>query len=380
MARKEGKDRGITFKRGKWWVRLYVNGREKWYRTSTKSQAKALYGRLKADVREGKYFRKEKPIPFRRLAEEYEAALDATRRGRIGDDRARIRGWIDVFGDQDARTITSDQVERAIHALQRKNYKPATIHRHFTVLKAILNRALALKQVRAEISQRVKLPKYDNQIVRYLSSRQEEALLDSLPARYRPIVVVALNTGLRQGELLRLRWQDIDWDIGMITVHQTKSGKPHRVPMNSKVQTILNELKNPDEPHSQDRIFPHHLKHLRRVFQKAVKNAGLEPFRFHDLRHTFASRLAMQGANDRTIMALGGWHSPAMLSRYAHLSPTHLWNAVERLGQMGTGTKTGTTRGEEKSEAVQPLEKSGEPPGTRTQGPRLKRAMLYRLS
>jgi integrase len=85
---------------------------------------------------------------------------------------------------------------------------------------------------------------------------------------------------------------------------------------------------------------------MRRVFERAVKKAGLQPFRFHDLRHTFASRLAMQGENDRTIMALGGWKSPAMLSRYAHLSPANLWKAVEGLAKQQTGSKTG-------SEAVQ---------------------------
>ena len=331
-------------------------------------------------MREGKYFKKEKPLPFRSVAEDYEVALDTTRRGRIADDRSRIRVWVDAFGDQDARTITPDQVERVLLALQRRDCKPATVHRHFTVLKAILNRITALKLVRAEIVKRVKLPKYHNQIVRYISPRQEEALLDSLPGQNRPIVVVALNTGLRRGELLGLRWRDVDWDTGIISVDKTKSGKPHRVPMNSKIQCILSELMATSQPNSQDQIFPHKTSYLRRVFEKAVKKAGLQPFRFHDLRHTFASRLAMQGANDRTIMALGGWQSPAMLSRYAHLSPTHLWNAVEGLTQIGTGSKTGSEDRKQKPDSVQAREKDGEPPGTRTRGPRLKRAMLYRLS
>ncbi len=69
-----------------------------------------------------------------------------------------------------------------------------------------------------------------------------------------------------------------------------------------------------------------------------------------------------------------------MLARYAHLSPTHLWNAVEGLARTRTGTKTGTRGREETAETTQPLEITGEPPGTRTQGPRLKRAMLYQLS
>ncbi|ULA70025.1 MAG: hypothetical protein LZF62_480223 [Nitrospira sp.] len=75
----------------------------------------------------------------------------------------------------------------------------------------------------------------------------------------------------------------------------------------------------------------------------------------YDLRHTFASRLAMRGANDRTLMALGGWKSPAMLSRYAHLSPAHLWQAVEGLTQSSTVTKTVTEPQVESEEAAKLL-------------------------
>ena len=94
----------------------------------------------------------------------------------------------------------------------------------------------------------------------------------------------------------------------------------------------------------------------------------------------------MQGANDRTLMALGGWKSPAMLSRYAHLSPTHLWKAVEGLTAFtgpissGTVTKTVTEVEGEEEEDTQPIDFTGEPRATRTLGPRLKRAMLYQLS
>ena len=90
-----------------------------------------------------------------------------------------------------------------------------------------------------------------------------------------------------------------------------------------------------------DRIFPLDDRYLRRAFERAVRVAGLSPFRFHDLRHRFASRLALQGANDRTLMALGGWKAPAMLERYVHLSPIHLQQAVEGLAQ-GKQPKTQT--------------------------------------
>ena len=205
----------------------------------------------------------------------------------------------------------------------------------------------------------MKLPKPNNVLVRYLSNCQEQVLFDNLAERFRPIVKTAIHTGLRQGELLRLRWQDIDSTLGVLTVHETKAGEPRRVPMNSVVQTLLAQLKPVTHLSCTDRVFAHDHRYLRRAFSKAVSAARRAPFRFHDLRHTFASRLAMQGANDRTLMALGGWKSPLMLERYAHLSPAYLWQAIEALAQSGNGTKSGTDGSAEKASALESLENIG---------------------
>jgi len=130
--------------------------------------------------------------------------------------------------------------------------------------------------------------------------------------------------------------------VGVLTIHETKAGERRRVPMNSTIQTLLTGMKEAGTPAPTDHVFPHDHRYLRRIFAKAVDRTGLAPFRFHDLRHTFASRLAMNGANDRTLMALGGWKSPRMLDRYAHLSPAHLWQAIEGLAHAGIGSKTGS--------------------------------------
>jgi len=128
----------------------------------------------------------------------------------------------------------------------------------------------------------------------------------------------------------------------MVYIGQTKSGEPRRVPMNFTVQKVLAELKTSQNTLSGGRVFLHDSRYLRRAFDRAVKAAGLSPFRFHDLRHAFASRLAMSGCNDRGIMELGGWSSSPMLKRYVDISPAHLWQAVEGLTQNGNGSKTGS--------------------------------------
>ncbi|HKQ34015.1 MAG TPA: site-specific integrase [Nitrospiraceae bacterium] len=358
MARMNSRDRGVTFKEGAWWTRLYLHGRERWYRCDNKTQAKALYGRLKGEQREGKLFDKQKPAPFKELADDYHAIVDARRR-RSGDDHARLSRWKAVFGDQDANTITARQIERVLADLQNEGRLPATVLRYLTVLKAVFNRGKRLGVLRENPSSRVQTPKPNNVLVRYLIASQEADLLASLPARFHPIVATALHTGLRQGELLRLRWADIDWTVGVLTIHETKAGERRRVPMNSVMQTLLTGMRDTEKPASTDRVFPHDQRYLRRIFAKAVARAGLAPFRFHDLRHTFASRLAMNGANDRTLMALGGWKSPRMLDRYAHLSPAHLWQAIEGLAQTRTGSKTGSAGESLTEEDTQPTVKTG---------------------
>jgi integrase len=360
MARKGGTDRGITQRKGRkgWWVRLYIDGRERWFRCDTKSQAKALYGRLKGEQREGKYFEKPKALPFAEVAREYLYVLDA-RRKRKGDDRARMRRWILAFGEQDAATITARQIEKVLTDLQNEGKQPATLIRHLTVLKATFNRAKRLGLLRDNPAAFVKTTKPNNVLVRYLTPDQETHLLKHLSTKYHAIVTTAMHTGLRQGELLRLSWADVDWNVGVLTVHETKAGERRRVPMNSTIVGLLSTLKENTLPSALQRVFPHDGRYLRRAFDRAVKAAGLAPFRFHDLRHTFASRLAMRGANDRTLMALGGWKSPAMLSRYAHLSPAHLWQAVEGLTQIGTVTKTVTKSEETEAKVTQVIDEVG---------------------
>ena len=217
--------------------------------------------------------------------------------------------------------------------------QPAKLLRHLTVLKAAFNRGKRLGVVKENPACLVKPPKVNNVLVRYLTPDQESTLLYHIPEKYRPLILMALNTGLRQGELLRLTWADVDWNVGVLTIHETKAGERRRTPMNSTVVGLLSTLKTGSGANPIERVFPFDARYVRRVFEESVKSSGLTPFRFHDLRHTFASRLAMQRANDRTLMALGVWKSPAMLSRYAHLSPTHLWKAVEGLTQVGTVTK-----------------------------------------
>ena len=334
MARKDGKDRGVLFLDGVWYARFYVDGREVREKADNKTQAKAIYGKRKAEIREGKYFPKEKSVrvTFKELTVDYLRYADLHHK-RAGDDVPRVKTWLDAFGNLPAEDVKPSQVEEVMTTLKNAGMEPATIARRLVVLKAVYNRALRDGRIVRNPVMNVKPPVFDNSIVRYLDRGEETRLFKALPERLHPVVTVALYTGCRQGELLKLEWRDVDFRQGMFLCRDTKAGDSRWVPMNSVVRETLSILAG-EGPEPGEKVFGKlEPRNLRRDFDKAVHKAGIAPFRFHDLRHTFASRLAMNGANDRTLQTLGGWKTPRMILRYAHLGPSHLQEAVEELAR-----------------------------------------------
>jgi hypothetical protein len=189
--------------------------------------------------------------------------------------------------------------------------------------------------------------KENNQRVRYLTDEEEPRLHHEMGNEEWPKVAVAMNTGLRQGNQFHLRWTEVHFDTGMITVKRSKAGEAYHVPMNDEVRAILRAL--PSRLRS-EWVFPSETgetpldakNYLHRVFLPALKRARIQGFRWHDLRHTFASRLVMAGVDLRTIQELMGHKTIAMTLRYAHLSPAHRLDAVQRLNRPRSATTTAT--------------------------------------
>jgi len=228
--------------------------------------------------------------------------------------------------------VTSLDIEK-FKSQRAKEVSPATVNRALAVLKSMLNRAVTWGKVDSNPCKAVKKLQENNQRLRFLEREEIGRLLDCCSEHIKPIVVVALNTGMRKGEILGLKWRDIDIKRGIIHLSSTKSGEKREVPMNEVAQkTIIGVLKHPESQYVFCNGEGKPYGDVKKSFFTAVRKAGIIDFHFHDLRHTFASQLVMSGIDLNTVRELLGHKTMEMTLRYSHLSPDHKKRAVDILG------------------------------------------------
>ena len=275
------------------------------------------------------------------------------------------------MGGKKLPELTVWLVEKWRSARLKAGRAPSTINRDVTALKSALNRAVEWGYLDANPIAKVKPAKVDQKgVVRYLSGEEESRLRDALVARedraraerananrwrekrgyptmpelygctyvdhLRPLVLLALNTGLRRGELFNLRWSHVDLDRAMLTVHGggAKSGQTRHVPLNTEAVAVLRDWQATTEKQS-GYVFPGkdgaRIDNINKAWRAVIAAAGITEFRFHDLRHTFASKLVMAGVDLNTVRELLGHGDLQMTLRYAHLAPEHKAEAVAHL-------------------------------------------------
>ena len=358
---------------------LALLGRGKWYTLGRADvlkpeEARALAQGVLGDVAHGKdpIIEKQKARAASLedfLKEQYEPWAIAHRKtGQQTVDRLRSR-FKTTFGATKLNEITPFAVERWRSARLKDGRKASTVNRDLVSLKAALQKAVDWRLLDRHPLSAVKLTRVDTTgKVRYLSSAEEKRLRAALDARddvrrggrdrgnawrrargYRerpalrsytdhltPLVLVALNTGLRFGELTALTWADVSLVEALVTVRAegAKSGKARYVPLNSEAVQVLTTWK-PEGAGMADRVFPgkdgEHLEDIKTAWAKLLTNAKVTAFRFHDCRHTFASKLVQAGVDLNTVRELLGHADIKMTLRYAHLAPEHKAAAVAKL-------------------------------------------------
>ncbi len=166
--------------------------------------------------------------------------------------------------------------------------------------------------------------------IRYLGHDEISRLIEEATQHLKPIIVIALLTGMRKGEILKLTWKDLDFDRQIIHVRNSKNGEARQIAMSREVEAVLSSL-----PKVHKQVFTRAdgkpVIDIKTCFERAVRLAQIEDFSFHDMRHTFASYMMMTGAELLTVSRILGHKTINMTLRYAHLSPSYQREAMNRL-------------------------------------------------
>ena len=299
-----------------------------------------------AAIREGRYFktREAQRHTLAELIDRYVA--DVLPQKRDTRNPARYLAWwrkqlgVYALADLTPPLIAEYRDKLAAGFPEIKPRSPATVVRYLAALSHCLSIAAREYQWLDDSPMRkVAKPTESRGRVRFLNEEERAVLLtackESTNPNLFPVVVLALSTGMRAGEIMTLEWRDVDLQRGWLTLRETKNGDMRGVPLTGKALQLVKEHARTRRRLDTPLLFPGNNPakpvNLRQPWEKALEQAGIKDFRFHDLRHIAASYLAMNGASLNEIAAVLGHKTLAMVQRYAHLSESHKTSVVERM-------------------------------------------------
>lgn len=332
---------GLFKRKNVWWMSITYQGKQirRSTGTSDKRLAEAVLGKVKVKIIEGKYFDtlEEKDRTFSEMMERY-MKEQAHRKALSSHIREHgcLGHLLPVFGEEILARITPKMIAEYKVKRRQEGAAASTLNKEIGTMRHAFNIAIQeWEWCRENPVSRVTMEPVHNQIDRWLTDAEEKALIEASPNWLREILLFALNTGMRRGEILALQWRDVDFTRGVLVVMKSKNHERRTIPLNNQVFELLMTKQNrgPKGPF----VFSTSCgtaidgRNLARAFYDALETSGIENFRFHDLRHTFATRLAQRGVDIYKVQRLLGHKSPAMTQRYAHHSPESLRDGVEVL-------------------------------------------------
>ncbi len=332
-------------KRNKWGIN-YMDPTGKRIRKVISPYKEAAANALKKveiEIAEDKYLdvRKTKPILFEDFAKQFSDAHIRLENRSIRNQLYLLNGLVKAFQDKFLHEITTFHIKQYM-AKRSKDRSASTVNKDLTMLKSIFNRANEWQMLNGHNpAKSIKKLKEDNERCRWLTEEEQQRLLSLCQGVTRVIVLIALKTGLRWGEIINLKWRQapnsnyVDFENDTIFIHESlsKSKKPRYVPLADSVKQALMDFPQHSEA---GYIFVNPktgkpYDNVKKSFHSALRKAGIKDFRFHDLRHCFASQLVRNGVDLYVVQKLLSHSSPKMTQRYAHLRDDHLREAVEGL-------------------------------------------------
>jgi integrase len=318
------------YRRGKnYWFNITYQGKriQKSTDTDNKKLAEKIYAKTLIEIVEGRYFDtvKAKRITFSEMIDKYMQRYEKSR------DRYSIKKLLPAFGHMTLAEITTEMTSDYMDD-RLKKVEPATVYQELALMRRMYN--VARRQWKwtkenpvADLSFSVG---NENARDRWLTVEEEEILLKAAtnPGWLKSMLIVALHTGMRRGEILKLKWQDLNFSRRLVMVQKSKNREKRTIPMSKTLHGILFGQKVRD---ISGRVFPLSVRSLREAFRKTLSKTDIKDFKFHDLRHTFATRLVQNGVDLYKVKELLGHKTISMTMRYAHHYPESLRASVEVL-------------------------------------------------
>ncbi len=321
------------------------------------------YTALKAENRSILDLKKESQTTLKELTDLYEANFSHQSIWKGGKKRY-VEKFLEVFGDEtkldkiryvDLETYRN-KLRQSI-TVRGRLPSDASVNREMSALHHLFDKAVEWELIGVSPFDRGKtfFLKENNKRLRFLSKEEIDRLLAECPTHLKRVVQCALLSGMRRGEILSLKWSQIR--NGFIYLQETKTNESREIPINDDLIQMFKEIRREQQFKSEfvftyvagsDKVLhgkrsdcdkePKRLVQVRTAFKSAVRRAGIEDFRFHDLRHTFASHLIMNGASLKSVQELLGHKTMDMTMRYSHLSQEHKQNSINLLSGLTTAS------------------------------------------
>ena len=341
------------YKRGPtWWMSFTYNGKQVRHSSETDNRklAEKIYHKVMTDVAEGKWFEKtaEETKTFHDLMEKYMNEHSALKKRSTERDRASLKHLYPFFGTYAIKEIAPKVISRYKSERLLARAKPATVNRELALLKHAFS--LAVREwewLQDNPVKKVSMEKEPQGRDRWLTEEEEVAVLQNCPEWLREAVTFAIDTGCRRGEMLSLTWKHVSIERGVATIYGQKTAEWRTIPLTKRVCEMLSSKNARQKVRAlrENTVFsngtgqPINIHELRWGFESALKAAGIVDFRWHDLRHSFATRLAQNGVDLFTIQKLLGHKSFAMTQRYAHHCAESLRRGITVLDDYVEGLK-----------------------------------------
>jgi integrase len=301
-----------------WWVYFTTpNGERVRHsaKTGDKAQAQEYHDKLKAELWRQKKLGEKPDRKWEEAAVKY--LKEKAHKASLHEDARHIKFWTEKFKGRGLRTITRDEVASHLDDL---DITPATKNRYIATLRGLLY--LAWREWEwISGCPKFRLYKGEKTRVRWITREEADRLIHALSDRLKAPAQFALLTGLRQANVFGLAWNQINLNSGVafVKAEDAKAGKAIPVPLSPEALAVLRGQIGKDT----ELVFPVKLP-ATKEWRKALRQAGLKDFRWHDLRHTWASWHVQAGTPLHVLKELGGWSDLKMVLRYSHLSQQHL--------------------------------------------------------